>query len=191
VLAAWAGWIIDLCFGGEENREAPRFWSAFILSRLLMTSTGNVGCAVLNSRSRPWVYDIIEAPGEFFPAYRKAEVMNIRSDLKPALLGAVGGAAALAIIGFTWGGWVTGSSAETSAKQSATAAVVAVLAPICVDQFQRSVDASVKQAELLKISAWQQGSYVEKGGWATMPGSTTPDLAVAKACAGLITNLKL
>ena len=117
--------------------------------------------------------------------------MNIRSDLKPALLGAVGGAAALAIIGFTWGGWVTGSSAETSAKQSATAAVVAVLAPICVDQFQRSVDASVKQAELLKISAWQQGSYVEKGGWATMPGSTTPDLAVAKACAGLITNLKL
>jgi hypothetical protein len=117
--------------------------------------------------------------------------MNIQTDLKPALLGAVGGAVALAIVGFTWGGWVTGSSAETSAKQSATAAVVSVLAPICVDQFQRSIDASVRQAELQKTSAWQQGSYVEKAGWATMPGSPSPDIAVAKACAGLISNLKL
>jgi hypothetical protein len=117
--------------------------------------------------------------------------MNIQTDLKPALLGAVGGAVALAIVGFTWGGWVTGSSAETSANQSATAAVVSVLAPICVDQFQRSIDASVRQAELQKTSVWQQGSYVEKAGWATMPGSPSPDIAVAKACAGLISNLKL
>jgi len=65
--------------------------------------------------------------------------MNIQSGLKPSLLGAVGGAVALTIIGFGWGGWVTGSSAETSAKQNAIAAVVAVLAPVCVDQFQRSV----------------------------------------------------
>ena len=65
--------------------------------------------------------------------------MNIQSGLKPSLLGAGGGAVALTIIGFGWGGWVTGSSAETSAKQNAIAAVVAVLAPVCVDQFQRSV----------------------------------------------------
>jgi hypothetical protein len=48
-----------------------------------------------------------------------------------------------------------------------------------------------KQAELRKIGSWQQGAYVEKAGWATMPGSSTPDTAVAKACAGLISNLKL
>jgi hypothetical protein len=117
--------------------------------------------------------------------------MNFQSDWKPALVCAAGGAFALAIVGFGWGGWVTGSSAEMRAKQSAAAAVVAVLAPICVDQFQRCVGASAKHAELQKMSAWQQGSYVQKAGWATMPGSTTPDLAVAKACAGLISNLKL
>jgi hypothetical protein len=116
---------------------------------------------------------------------------DIESDLKPAYLGTVGGAVALAIIGFGWGGWVTRSSAELSARQSATAAVVAVLVPICVHQFQRSVDASAKQSKLQKIIGWQQGSYVEKAGWATMPGSTTPDPAVAKACATLIDNLKL
>ena len=33
--------------------------------------------------------------------------MNVPSYLKPALTGAVIGAAALAIVGFSWGGWVT------------------------------------------------------------------------------------
>src|SRR5213595_2959966 len=117
--------------------------------------------------------------------------MNIQSDWRPALLGAAGGAVALAIVGFGWGGWVTASSAQKSAQQSATSAVVVALASICVDQFQRTADASTRQAELQKISSWQQGSYVEKAGWATMPGSAAPDTAVAKACAGLISNLKL
>jgi len=127
----------------------------------------------------------------FLSPYRKADIMNIQSHWRPALLGAAGGAVALAIVGFGWGGWVTASGAETRAKQSATAAVVAVLAPICVNQFQRSVGASVRQAQLQKIDSWQQGSFVEKAGWATMPGSPAPDSAVAKACAGLISNLKL
>jgi hypothetical protein len=117
--------------------------------------------------------------------------MNIQSDWKPALTGAAVGAVALAIVGFGWGGWVTASSAQKSAQQSATSAVVVALASICVDQFQRAGNTPMKQAELRKIGSWQQGAYVEKAGWATMPGSSTPDTAVAKACAGLISNLKL
>src|SRR4051812_25124698 len=34
---------------------------------------------------------------------RKANVMNVHSSLKPALWGAAGGAAGLAMIGFAWG----------------------------------------------------------------------------------------
>ena len=34
--------------------------------------------------------------------------MQAPAQLKPALWGAVGGAIALAIVGFTWGGWMTG-----------------------------------------------------------------------------------
>jgi hypothetical protein len=116
--------------------------------------------------------------------------MNIHSSLKPALWGAVGGAAALAILGFTWGGWVTGSSAQRSAESRGSSAVVAALAPICLAQFQQAADSVMQLAALKKVSSYDQTSYVEKAGWATMPGGATPSAGVAKACAGLIANLK-
>ena len=47
--------------------------------------------------------------------------MDIHSQLKPALWGAVGGAAALAFVGFMWGGWVTGGNAEAMALKRAAA----------------------------------------------------------------------
>src|SRR6266446_131715 len=55
--------------------------------------------------------------------------MKIPVETKPALWGAAGGAVALAIVGFSWGGWVTGGGA---AKQAETA-VSAALLPICAD----------------------------------------------------------
>jgi hypothetical protein len=112
--------------------------------------------------------------------------MNIPSELKPALWGAAGGAVALAIIGFNWGGWVTGGTAEATAKQRASAAVVSALAPICADKFRQRADVSAKLVEFKKASSWEQGLFIEKGGWATMPGSTTADSAVARACAEIL-----
>jgi hypothetical protein len=117
--------------------------------------------------------------------------MNIPSEVKPALWGAAGGAVSLAILGFSWGGWVTGGTAEAMAKQRASTAVVSVLSPICVDGFQRQADAVASLVELKKVNSWQQGAYVEKGGWATMPGSSSADSAVAKACAETLANGKV
>ena len=89
-----------------------------------------------------------------------------------------------AIVGFGWGGWVTGGTAETLAKNSAATAVVAALTPICVDRFRQTADASANLAEMKKAAyVWDQSKFVEKGGWATMPGSTEPNSAVARACA--------
>ena len=116
--------------------------------------------------------------------------MKISPSLKPALLGALGGAVALAILGFTWGGWVTGGSAQRNASNSATSAVVAALAPICLVQFQQKPDNLLQLAALKKINSYDQASFVEKAGWATMPGNTEPSSGVAKACAALISNLK-
>ena len=45
---------------------------------------------------------------------------------------AVGGAILAAIVGFNWGGWVTGGQAKTLAD----AAVTAALVPICADKFE-------------------------------------------------------
>jgi hypothetical protein len=44
--------------------------------------------------------------------WTKEKAMQIPAEVKPACWGAVGGAVALAIVGFMWGGWVTGGKAE-------------------------------------------------------------------------------
>jgi hypothetical protein len=107
-----------------------------------------------------------------------------RAALTPALWGAAGGAVALAIVGFTWGGWVTGGNAEKLAKSQVETAVVAALSPVCVEKFRQEAGASANLAEMKKISyAWEQTRFIEKGGWATAPGATEPHSAVAKACA--------
>jgi hypothetical protein len=106
------------------------------------------------------------------------------------LQGAFVGFAATAIIGFTWGGWTLGKTAKDMADKSAATAVVTALAPICVDKFQHDVDAKTNLTELMKVSSWQQGSFVQKGGWATLPGGETGNSALAQACANLLTSLK-
>jgi hypothetical protein len=114
--------------------------------------------------------------------------MKIPVETKPAVWGMVGGAIVAAIVGFSWGGWVTGGRAETDATQRANAAVVVALAPVCVERFQRATDASANLAALKKVDTWSQGDFIEKGGWAAPAGAKAPDQvsAVAKACASLL-----
>jgi hypothetical protein len=112
--------------------------------------------------------------------------MKIPMEVKPAIWGAIGGAAALAIVGFSWGGWVTGGASEANAKQRSDRAVVTALAPICVEQFRQHANAGQNLEALRKTSTWQQGTYIAEGGWATMPGSKTPVTEVASACAELL-----
>ena len=110
--------------------------------------------------------------------------------LKRLLQGAAVGVVATLAVGFGWGGWMLGSTAKTLADSTANSAVVAAVAPICVDQFQRSADAAANMTALKKTDSWQQAAYVEKGGWAVMPGSKAADSGVPQACAALLSNLK-
>ena len=114
--------------------------------------------------------------------------MKIPIETKPVLWGVAGGAIALAIVGFTWGGWVTGSKAETSAVMRINDAVVVALAPVCVDKFQHAGDAPANLVALKKVETWSQGEFVEKGGWAAVPGTNSAErvTAVARACAVLL-----
>jgi hypothetical protein len=113
--------------------------------------------------------------------------MKISPNVKPALWGAAGGAVALAILGFTWGGWVTSSSATAMAEDHANTEIAKVLAPICFLQFQQQPDAATKMVELKGITgSYQQTSFVEKSGAATMPGSDKTLRGVGQACAELL-----
>jgi len=110
--------------------------------------------------------------------------------LKRLLQGAFIGFLATVIVGFGWGGWTLGSTAKELAEKSASSAAIAALAPICVDNFRRAAGAEANLVELKKVSSWQQTSFVEKGGWATLPGSDVANSSVAHACAEMLGDLK-
>jgi alpha/beta superfamily hydrolase len=119
-------------------------------------------------------------------------IPKLPSQTEPFLWGAAAGAIALAIVGFNWGGWVSGGTAEKLAGERADAAIVAALTPICVAQFQKSARAPAHLAALKETRSWEQGDYVGKGGWATMPGSSAePNREVASACAEALVKLVL
>ncbi len=90
------------------------------------------------------------------------------------------------IIGFAWGGWVTGGTARSMAQTMADDAVVKRLAPMCVMQFNRDPGKDQKLKELKEASGWQRGDYVAKQTWAIMPGEEKSDSKVAEECARLL-----
>ncbi|UVF22322.1 hypothetical protein HPT29_026950 (plasmid) [Microvirga terrae] len=105
---------------------------------------------------------------------------------KPGLYGAACGAAALVIIGFSWGGWVTGGTARTMAADRSKADVVAALSLICVDQSKRDPQLAERVAAIKAASSWNRADLVMNNGWATMPGTAEGDSQVAKDCADKI-----
>ena len=100
--------------------------------------------------------------------------------LKPGLYGAACGAIALAIVGFSWGGWVTGGTARTMAADQSKADVVAALSLICVDQSKRDPQLAERVEAIKAASSWNRGDLVMKNGWATMPGTTEGNSQVAR-----------
>jgi len=92
---------------------------------------------------------------------------------------AIGGAIVLAIIGFTWGGWVMGGTAQAMAAE----AVVDRLTLICVAQFNQDSQRDQKLKEFKKKDFWERDGYVKKQGWATMLGEKEPNSGVADECA--------
>jgi hypothetical protein len=94
------------------------------------------------------------------------------------------------IVGFTWGGWVTSSSAQAAAKALAEDAVVHRLTPICVASAEHDPGKDKKLKELKDTGTWEQADYVKKQGWATMPGDKEPDGKVAEECARQLVSAK-
>ena len=61
------------------------------------------------------------------------------------------------IIGFAWGGWVTGGTAQKLAEKMADDAVVKRLAPICVLQATRDPEKTQKLKALKEAGTYQGG----------------------------------
>jgi hypothetical protein len=101
------------------------------------------------------------------------------------LQGAAAGAFATIVVGFYWGGWSLGSTAEKMAKERSEIAVVAALAPVCVDKFRALPDAEAKQVALSKVDSWKRRDEFPKE-FVTLPGDSYPNSALADACYTLL-----
>ncbi|PND20733.1 hypothetical protein CN934_16840 [Ensifer sp. MMN_5] len=93
-------------------------------------------------------------------------------------------AAATMIVGFNWGGWVTGGTSRTAAAAAADIARGELASAICVERFNAAPDAAAKLIEFKAITdGYKKRQFVEAGGWATMPGQTSPDSRSVQGCA--------
>lgn len=108
--------------------------------------------------------------------------MNFPTWTKPGLYGAVAGAALAALVGFTAGGWVTGGAAEKMAQVRAQEQVTQALVPICVDNASMDPDRDVKFQAIQKAASYNRFTEVMEAGWATMPGESSADQRLARAC---------
>lgn len=111
--------------------------------------------------------------------------MQIPEWVTPGLWGAAAGAAAIAIVGFGTGLVITSSNARDMAERQAEKAVISSLTPICVAQFkkEKEPERTALLASLQKEDYWERPEFVEKHGWATMPGASEPTDEIAATCA--------
>ena len=100
----------------------------------------------------------------------------------------VGCSVATMIVGFAWGGWVTGGTATRMAADAAHDARAQLAAAICVYRFNQGPEMSAQLAELKKVQSYEVNSLLVKGGWVTMPGDPEPVVGAADICAQKLMN---
>jgi len=99
------------------------------------------------------------------------------------------GAVATIVVGFYWGGWTLGSTAEKMAQQRSETAVVAVLAPVCAEKFAALPDAAAKKVALAKVDSWKRSDEFPKD-LVTLKGETSPNSDLVDACYKLVVAQK-
>jgi hypothetical protein len=105
--------------------------------------------------------------------------------LKRLMQGAAAGAVATIVVGFYWGGWSLGSTADKMATQRSELAVIAALAPVCADKFRALPDFEAKKVALSKVDSWKRRDEFPKD-LVTLPGESYPSSALVDACYTLL-----
>jgi hypothetical protein len=86
------------------------------------------------------------------------------------------------VLGFAWGGWVTGGTATRMASDAADGAEARLVSASCVIRFNQGSDAVAQLSALKKANSYEWGDMIKKGGWVTMPGGTDPVVGAADIC---------
>ena len=126
----------------------------------------------------------------------KRSIQQRWNDLQPSktmLFWSCAGSVVVAlVVGFTWGGWVTGGTARDMAETAGEEGRYGLASAICVEKFLAAPDAQAQLAEFKAIdSSYRQRQFIEEGGWATMPEKEEAARQAADLCAKVLTNLEL
>jgi alpha/beta superfamily hydrolase len=87
------------------------------------------------------------------------------------------GVAATLVVGFSWGGWVTGGTAKSMAATAETNGQMSVLVPLCITQFLATDGAVAK----LKLTQYGHDDVVRE--FVKKVADTDMDYSFARACA--------
>jgi hypothetical protein len=123
------------------------------------------------------------AMGEKWSAYQPSKAIWFWS--------CVGAAVLTMIVGFTWGGWVTGGTATKQAQEAGKQGAAQLAANICVHRFLAAPDAQAQLAEFKKTDSWKRDTFVKDGGWVTFANMDKPVNGAAELCADQLASAEV
>ncbi len=88
--------------------------------------------------------------------------------IKYGIWGVIIGAAIAMIIGFSWGGWITATTAQAMAEEG----ILANQSAICVAQFIADPNYEEKIKELGELDSWKRSQFIEEGAGIKCPDRT-------------------
>ncbi len=109
-------------------------------------------------------------------------MMNLPNWTKPGVYGAIVGAVVVSVAGFSAGGWVTGSTADKTAKAMAYTAVTDAMVPVCLEIAAADSGRAEQLANIQRAASYERHTVVMEAGWATPPGFDAPNRDLARAC---------
>jgi hypothetical protein len=107
--------------------------------------------------------------------------MNVTEWLRAAVIGLVIGAGLTAFLGFSYGGWTTEGKANELAVEQTKLGVAEALAPFCVQRAKADPTYASKLEALKAGNSYNQTAIIKDSGWATRPGQSEPNDALAAA----------
>jgi hypothetical protein len=110
-------------------------------------------------------------------------IPRLPENTKPVFWSFVTGGIVTMFLGFNFFGWTLESTAKEMASEQSRVEVVKALFPICLEQAKKDPKYKEQLVALEKESSWSRGAFVEKTGWANVPGIEKPYSGVADACA--------
>ena len=115
---------------------------------------------------------------------------NFRASKTTLFWSCAGCAVATMIVGFSWGGWVTGGTASKQSDAAAATARAELAATICVTRFMKGPDMTTQLAALKASNSWNRDDLIDKAGWSTPPGLEQPIRGAAELCVNRLLEAK-